>query len=69
MEIWVAVVRAPIHMRYTDRRVLTAMGFLASYEKRMDIARTERLTEEVWARAGIRLASGSEGDWGARANI
>jgi hypothetical protein len=35
----------------------------------MDMARTERLTEEVRARAGTRPASGSEGDWGAGLNI
>lgn len=35
----------------------------------MDIARTERLTEEVKARAGTRPACGWRGDWGAGANI
>jgi hypothetical protein len=35
----------------------------------MDMARTERLMEEVKARAGTRPACGWRGDWGAGANI
>lgn len=35
----------------------------------MDMARTERLTEEVRARAGTRPACGCWGDWGAVENM
>jgi hypothetical protein len=67
-EFGVEVARTPIRMPM-DRWARSTTRIRESYEKRIDMDKTERLTEEVRARAGTLPACGCWDDWGAGANM